>query len=129
MAKVLVVDNDATMVSLLRILLELDGHTVLDCGLAFHVLETVSREKPDLILMDVFLTGGDGVALLRQIRAEPATARLPVVMTSGMELSEQCAQAGANSFLLKPYSPEQLAATMKQILDHKRGSDAPAGAP
>jgi CheY-like chemotaxis protein len=69
------------------------------------------------------------VALLRQIRAEPATARLPVVMTSGMELSEQCAQAGANNFLLKPYSPEQLAATMKQILDHKRGSNAPAGAP
>ncbi|MBM2842692.1 MAG: phoP, partial [Anaerolineales bacterium] len=88
MAKVLVVDNDATTVSLLRILLELDGHTVLDCGLAFDVLEMVSREKPDLILMDVFLSGGDGVALLRQIRAEPATARLPVVMTSGMELSE-----------------------------------------
>ena len=129
MAKVLVVDNDATTVSLLRILLELDGHTVLDCGLAPRVLETVFQEKPDLILMDVFLTGGDGLVLLRQIRANPKTAGLPVVMTSGMELSEQCAQAGANSFLLKPYSPEQLASTMKQILDHKRGSDTPAEAP
>lgn len=129
MAKVLVVDNDATTVSLLRILLQLDGYAVLDCGLAFHVLETVSREKPDLILMDVFLTGGDGLALLRHLRADPATARLPVVMTSGMELSEQCAQAGANSFLLKPYSPEQLAATMKRILDLKLPSDAPAETP
>ena len=129
MAKVLVVDNDATTVSLLRILLELDGHTVLDCGLAPRVLETVFQEKPDLILMDVFLTGGDGLALLRQIRADPATARLPVIMTSGMELSEQCAQAGANSFLLKPYPPEQLTAIMKQSLDHKRGSDAPAEMP
>ena len=129
MAKVLVVDNDSTTVSLLKILLELDGHQVLDCGLAVHVLEMIDREAPDLVLMDVFLTGGDGLGLLRQIRANPATARLPVVMTSGMELSEQCAQAGANGFLLKPYPPEQLAATMKQSLDHKSASDAPAAAP
>ena len=126
MAKVLVVDNDATTVSLLKILLELDGHAVLECGLAVHVLEIVAREKPDLILMDVFLTGGDGLVLLRQIRANPNTAGLPVVMTSGMELSEQCAHAGANSFLFKPYTPEQLATTMKQSLDHKRHPDAPA---
>jgi two-component system alkaline phosphatase synthesis response regulator PhoP len=129
MAKILVVDNDATTVSLLKILLELDGHAVLDCGLAVHVLETVAREKPDLILMDVFLTGGDGLVLLRQIRANPATAGVPVVMTSGMELSEQCAQAGANDFLLKPYTPEQLATTMNHCLDHPRDPDAPAAAP
>ena len=129
MAKVLVVDNDATTVSLLKILLELDGHTVLDCGLAVHVLETVVREKPDFILMDIFLTGGDGLVLLRQIRANPATAGVPVVMTSGMELSAECAKAGANGFLPKPYTPEQLTTTMNQCLDHKRDPDASAAVP
>jgi len=119
MAKVLLVDNDATTVSLLRILLELDGHTVVDCGLAHRVLDTIANEAPDLVLMDVFLTGGDGLALLRQVRANPATRRLPVVMISGMELSEECRRAGADAFLLKPYTPEQLATTMKQCLDHR----------
>jgi CheY-like chemotaxis protein len=128
-AKILVVDNDSTTVSLLRILLELDGYTVHDCRRAEDVLETIARVAPNLILMDVFLAGEDGLVLLRQIRADPATAHLPVVMTSGMELSEECAQAGANVFLLKPYTPEQLAATMTQCLDHPGASDAPAVAP
>jgi len=119
MPEVLLVDNDATTVSLLRILLELDGHTVADCGLAHRVLETVAGESPDIVLMDVFLTGGDGLELLRRIRSDPATRQLPVVMISGMELSEQCLQAGADAFLLKPYTPEQLATTMKQCLDHR----------
>jgi two-component system response regulator ResD len=129
MAKVLLVDNDSTTVSLLKMLLELDGHSVADCSQAAEVLETIALEEPDLVLMDVFLSGGDGLDVLRQIRANPMTARLPIVMTSGMELSEQCAQAGANSFLLKPYTPEQLAATMKQSLDHGRSPDAPAVTP
>lgn len=129
MAKVLLVDNDPTTLSLLKILLELDGHAVVACGLAAAVLETVDRESPDLILMDVFLTGGDGLVLLRQIRANPATADVPVVMTSGMELSEECAQAGANHFLLKPYTPEQLTLAMKNSLDHRRGPDTPPEAP
>jgi CheY-like chemotaxis protein len=129
MAKVLVVDNDATTVSLLKILLELDGHKVFDVGLATHVLETIARESPDLVLMDVFLTGGDGLALLREIRANPASARLPVIVTSGMELSEECAQAGADGFLLKPYTPEQLATTMNHCLEHGQGPSAPAATP
>lgn len=132
MAKVLLVDNDSTTVSLLKMLLELDGHAVADCSQAAEVLETIALEEPDLVLMDVFLSGGDGLDgldVLRQIRANPITARLPIVMTSGMELSEQCAQAGANSFLLKPYTPEQLATTMKQSLDHGRSPDAPAVTP
>lgn len=128
MARVLLVDNDPTTISLLKILLELDGHTVSLCSVVDRVLLEVDRQAPDLVLMDVYLTrGDDGLDLLRRIRTDPATKDLPVVMTSGMELSEECAQAGANGFLLKPYTPEQLAATMKQSLDHGRQSHSSAG--
>jgi len=126
MANVLLVDNDPTTVSLLKILLELDGHAVSVCSQAGKVLETIGRESPDLVLMDVFLTGADGLDLLRSLRADPNTADLPVLMTSGMELSEQCERAGANGFLLKPYTPEQLATAMKNCLD-SRGHIAPEG--
>ena len=130
MARVLLVDNDRTTVSLLKILLELDGHTVSLCSIVGQVLAEVERQAPDIVLMDVYLTrGDDGLDLLRLIRANPATQHLPVVMTSGMELSEECARAGANGFLLKPYTPEQLAAIMKQSLDHNRAAPPPAGSP
>lgn len=121
MAKVLLVDNDPTMVSLLKILLELDGHEVLMCSVPSQVLDVVGRQTPDLVLMDVFLTGGDGLALLRQMRASEAMRSLPVVMTSGMELTLECEAAGASGFLLKPYTPDQLTEILQQNLDHGGG--------
>jgi len=129
MAKVLLVDNDATTVSLLRILLELDGYGVTVCSVPDEVLAAVSREAPDVVLMDVFLTGGDGLDLLRKMRATPGIERIPVVMTSGMELSEECVRAGANGFLLKPYPPEQLSQVIKMNLENGRVSDVPGAAP
>jgi CheY-like chemotaxis protein len=116
MARVLIVDNDRTTVSLLKILLELDGHTVLVAGPPAGLVEEVIQTQPDVVLMDVFLAGSDGLDLLRRLRANPALARLPVLMCSGMNLAEECAAAGANGFLLKPYTPEQLTLALAEAL-------------
>jgi CheY-like chemotaxis protein len=129
MAKVLLVDNDATTVSLLKILLELDGYAVSVCSAPEAVLGAVSSENPDVVLMDVFLTGGDGLDLLRKMRSTPGMERIPVVMTSGMELSQECRQAGANGFLLKPYPPDQLSQVIRQHLDLGRVSNVAGGTP
>jgi CheY-like chemotaxis protein len=128
MAKIHLVDNDATTVSLLKILLELDGHAVSTCSRPADVVRSVIEEAPDLVLMDVFLTGADGLDLLRQIRTMPEFAGLPIVMTSGMELSEECARSGANAFLLKPYTPEHLSQIMNDQLDHRTGPSGQGGA-
>lgn len=124
MAKILLVDNDATTVSLLKILLELDGHAVSVCDIPRNLMQAMETEAPDLVLMDVFLTGADGLELLRRLRATARFNAVPVVMTSGMELSDECAQAGANGFLLKPYTPEYLSEVMKSQLDHRAGPPA-----
>jgi CheY-like chemotaxis protein len=125
----MLVDNDPTTISLLRILLELDGYSVDVCSVADRVLDEIGRLTPDLVLMDVFLSSADdGLDLLRRLRAKPEMASLPVVMTSGMELSEECTRAGADGFLLKPYTPEQLAETMKHSLDHRGARRASAEA-
>jgi CheY-like chemotaxis protein len=129
MAKILLIDNDPTTVSLLTMLLELDGYAVAVCSAVAGVIASVQRESPDLILMDVFLSGGDGLELLREIRADPANARIPVVMTSGMELSEECSRAGADGFLLKPYTPEQLDSVIQTRLNHRRATTPPPGSP
>lgn len=108
MTKVMIVDDNRTMVSLLRTLLELQGYEVLTALDRDTLLANLRSERPEVVLMDVFLSGLDGLDLLRQIRAAGDLAGLRVIMTSGMDLSESCLQAGANSFLLKPYSPDEL---------------------
>jgi CheY-like chemotaxis protein len=106
--KVLIIDDDTTMVSLLKTLLEMDGFAVASAKDWDDVIETIRVEKPDLILMDYFLPEVDGIELMKEIRSAPDLAETRVVMTSGMDVSEECANVGANEFLLKPYTPEQL---------------------
>ena len=119
MPKVLIVDNDRTTVSLLKILFELDGYTVHIAANPDMVLDDVRREAPDVVLMDVFLSGGDGLELLRRMRREPDLAGVSVLMTSGMDLTDECLAAGAGGFLLKPYAPEQLAEALQEIMNSK----------
>ena len=119
MPKVFIVDNDRTTVSLLKILFELDGYTVQIAGNPGAVLDEVRQTAPDVVLMDVFLSGGDGLELLRGMRREPDLAGVPVLMTSGMDLTDECLTAGAQGFLLKPYAPEQLTEALQKIMNSK----------
>ena len=121
--KVMVVDDDRTMVTLLRTLLELDGYQVVQPKNAASVLESIAAERPDLVLMDVFLKGQDGIDLVRGLRKLPELAQTPVVMTSGMDVSEQSLAAGANSFMLKPYDPEVLLQTIRSQLGQTGGTE------
>jgi len=121
--KVMVVDDDRTMVTLLRTLLELDGYQVVQPKNAASVLESIAAERPDLVLMDVFLKGNDGIDLVRSLRKLPELAQTPVVMTSGMDVSEQSLAAGANSFMLKPYDPAMLLQTIRSQLGQIGGTE------
>jgi CheY-like chemotaxis protein len=112
--KVFIIDDDQTMVYLLRTLLEMDGFQVAEVQDWGTILETVRIEDPDLILMDYFLPDLDGLELLTQLRADPDLAQVRIVMSSGMDVSDQCISAGADAFLLKPYTPEQLVEVIKE---------------
>ncbi len=113
MAKILIVDDDHTMAELLKTLLELDGYDVVHQIQEGSLIATVRAEKPDVVLMDVFLVESDGLDLLAELRAEEDLADTRIVMTSGMELGPQARAAGADAFLLKPYTPEQLMAAIR----------------
>lgn len=94
-SRILVVDDDQIMVSLLHTLLQLDGFEVLSGQPDLPFLESARASRPDLILMDVFLRGTDGLDLLTQLKADPEMSGTPVVMCSGMDVSEQCTTRGA----------------------------------
>jgi DNA-binding response OmpR family regulator len=117
MTKILIVDDDHTMADLLKILLELDGFNVIHETREGSLVATVRDEKPDVVLMDVFLTDSDGLDLLAEVRADEGITGTRIVMTSGMELREQAFAAGADAFLLKPYTPDQLISTIREVTD------------
>jgi DNA-binding response OmpR family regulator len=114
--KVMIVDDDRTMNSLLKTLLELDGFAVVLAPHGEMVLPTALSEKPDAVLMDVHIADADGMELLKQIRLHPLLAKLPVIMSSGMDMEYECRLIGANAFILKPYPPDELSSTLKKVI-------------
>lgn len=113
---ILIVDDDRTITGLLQMLLELDGFGVRVVPNGERVLTEALNFKPDVVLMDVHLADADGLEILRALRQNPELTGLPVIMTSGMDLEEQCKAAGADHFLLKPYPPDALTTMLQRVL-------------
>jgi DNA-binding response OmpR family regulator len=116
MPKIMLVDDDKTMIGLLKTLLEMDGFEVVSPHHQDRILETVLQERPDLILLDVYLEEVDGLEILKQIREQPELERVRIIVTSGMDVSDIGYKAGADRFLLKPYQPDRLTKMITQLL-------------
>ena len=114
MAKILIVDDDRATSTLLRTLFEIEGFLGVVCPRPDDVLNTVRREKPDVVLMDVHLAEVDSLGILREMRADAELQTVPVVMTSGMDMGEECAANGASGFVQKPFKPAELVALVKR---------------
>jgi CheY-like chemotaxis protein len=119
MSQVVVVEDDPTNATLTKMLLEMDGFTVTACHSAQEAEETIAADTSAFVI-DVNLARGlSGIDLLRNIRAGQtrSPAETIVIMTSGdARRSDDCLQAGANDFLLKPYSPDKLSQLLKKLL-------------
>lgn len=120
----MVVEDDRVMVSLLTMLLQMDGFEVMEPEPGTSIAEQALAGRPDLVLMDVIMARADGIAILDQLRSKPDLASLRVIMTSGMDVEEKCRQHGADAFLLKPYSPDQLIQTIRAKLEAEGGGFA-----
>ena len=114
MAKVLLAEDDMTMVSLLKTLLNLEGYEVLALDVNADVPAVVEREKPHALFMDVHLGGQSGMEILDTIRKQKGLSDVRIVMTSGFNVKEECISRGANAFLLKPFMPDDLIRALKQ---------------
>ena len=112
----MIVDDDRSMVKLLQTLLMFDGFDVAHEARGAEVLNAIRREHPDVVLMDKNLAGADGLELLAQIRADAELGSTRVIIASGEDVTYQCEKLGANDFILKPYSPDQLSAMLKKVL-------------
>jgi len=120
--KILVVDDYPANVKLLRRNLEAAGYeTVAACD-GEEALEKVAAEKPDLILLDILMPKIDGFEVCRRLRADEATAVVPIIMITALRETEdriRGLEAGADDFLSKPFDRGELLARVESLLQIK----------
>ena len=115
--KMLLVEDDVTMVSLLTTLLKMEGFNVVALKPDDDIPAAVFREKPNVLMLDVHLSSKNGLDILDAIRHSAGTADTRVVMSSGADVKEECMRRGANGFLMKPYMPDDLIMLLKQTIN------------
>lgn len=113
-----VVEDDSTMRSLLKTLLELEGYQVktFEGHSARDLLNSLKNESPAIIIMDVHLAAIDGLEALSALRQDAVFKHLPVIMTSGLDLKAECLNQGADAFIMKPFMPDDLITSIKSLL-------------
>lgn len=116
LSKILIVEDDANMTRLLKTLLDLEGYAALAVPRADKVVDTVRQEKPDLVVMDYHLGQVETLSTLETLKTDPDLNAVPVVMVSGLDMEARCLKAGADAFMLKPYSPTALLNKIKELV-------------
>ncbi len=119
MNTVLVVDDDQVFSRLLRTILELEGYQVAAVICREDVVLAVHQARPSLVLMDVHVSRGDTLGVLRELRGDETLKTMPVVMTSGMDRSDECLAAGADAFLLKPFRPSEALTVIADLINRQ----------
>src|SRR5215813_6791312 len=124
--KILVVDDKLDTLLLLRELLSSRDYEVITATDAEEAEDKVHSEKPDLVLLDVVMPGKSGYELCRELKDDPFTRLIPVVMITGLTARDDRVrgiEAGADDFLSKPLYPEELFARVKSLLKLKHFTD------
>ncbi len=124
--RILVVDDDDQVRSYLRRLLARSGYEVEESATAEEAIERVRTSPPDLVLLDLQLPDRSGIEVLQEIRNEPSTRLLPVVMLTGMASPAEKIRAqaeGVTDFIAKPFSPEELIPRVRALVMLKQFAD------
>ena len=116
--KILVVDDDPDILEFLQELLELEGYTAVVTDKAEYLKKLHNGSLPNLILLDVMLSGTDGREIVKDLKSREETMHIPVIMFSAHPSAERTAlAAGADDFVAKPFEIDEL---LEKIAMHVR---------
>jgi two-component system, cell cycle response regulator DivK len=117
MAKVLVADDSDIVRKIARMSLTPGGHSIVEAHDGNEAVALARSEHPDIILLDAEMPEMDGWEACKVIKADAATAGIPIIMCTGNDLAEDpedLNKSGANGYVIKPYDPETI---LKKIAD------------
>lgn len=119
---VLAADDDEDILGLVSFRLERAGYTVLLARDGEEALEIALREQPDLAVLDVMMPKLEGFELTRRLRGEQATSRMPIILLTARSQEADVQQgfdAGADDYIRKPFSPDELLSRVQAILGRR----------
>jgi len=120
MAKILAVDDSASMRQMVSFTLKAAGHTVMDAEDGHQALNIAKTQSFDLVLTDVNMPIMDGLTLTKELRTLADYRFTPILILTteaGKDKKQEGRAAGATGWLVKPFNPDQLLATIKKVLD------------
>src|ERR1043166_5253140 len=129
MGRILVVDDDTGIQRAIQALLKGRGHEIFIAGSGEAGLEILERERPDIVLIDVWLPGMNGLETLQAIKTRQAGTPIIVMTGSGtMDLAIEASKVGAFDYRLKPFDPTQMLQLIEKALDSVRLAGEPDAA-
>jgi two-component system, cell cycle response regulator DivK len=120
---ILIVEDNEKNLKLVRDLLQFKGYRTLEAVTAEDSIQLARVSQPDLILMDIQLPGTDGTTALRQLRAEPSTASIPVIALTAFAMKDdrqRFLDAGFDGYLDKPINVKTFPEQVRQIYERAR---------
>ncbi len=118
--KILVVDDDPTMVKLINVNLKLNNYSVVEATSGEQALDVLASEPLDLVVLDIMMPGVDGWEVLKRIRANRATEEMPVILVTAKTQDSDVIRGwelGADEYVIKPFNPLLLVEVIKMVLD------------
>jgi two-component system, OmpR family, alkaline phosphatase synthesis response regulator PhoP len=118
--KILAVDDERHIVRLVEVNLQRAGYEVVTAYDGREALEKVKTENPDLVVLDVMMPYMDGFEVLKNLKADPSTAEIPVIMLTAKAQDADVFrgwQSGVDCYLTKPFNPMELLTFVKRIFD------------
>jgi len=119
MPRILLVDDDINLLQMVKLMLERAGHEVETSSNAAESIEHAARMNPDLAIIDVMMPGISGYDVVRKLRADPRTARIPIIILTARSQpmdKHMALDAGANAFLSKPVTSQELVERVEAVL-------------
>ena len=123
MAKIVVADDDADIRDLVVFKLQHSGHDIVAVGDGAAAVAACQLEIPDLVILDVMMPGMSGLEACRAMRADPALADVPVILLTARAQEadiENGFSIGADDYVVKPFSPRELASRVDAVLERSR---------
>jgi DNA-binding response OmpR family regulator len=108
MARILLAEDDATMVELLGTLFRMEGYEVTSVDDDADLPAALEVLAPDALILDMIFAGQNGLDVEKRVRQGAIGAKLYVLMMSGLSVREDCLRSGADDFLLKPFDPDEI---------------------